>query len=176
MRVQFEFTAADMADAAERAAAHSRTVREWRAQGRATWAALLSLALFFALQGRILTRAIYSLAIFIGLVLLYPHIFRSSPSAQYLNYYREKLGGDGPFICEVEITPEAVTTRQCGTEMKISWRNVTAVNDTPGGLELTWRSGGFAVIRDRAFQTPQQRSDFLELARSYSMSSNSPAQ
>jgi hypothetical protein len=82
-----------------------------------------------------------------------------------LSYYRERLGGDGPFTCEVELTADSLAIRQCGAELKYLWSSMTEIVDTPGGIEFAARGGGFLVVRDRAFLTPQQRSDFLLAAR-----------
>jgi hypothetical protein len=167
LKVQFEFSIADLADVARRAGDRSQVIRDWRWQARATWAGLLCLALFFALDGGLLVRAIYSILIGIVLLAIYQRLWGSSPDGRLLRYYREQMGGDGPFICEVELSPQSVTTRQCGTETTRPWSSVADIVDTPDALEFAWRGGGLLVVRDRAFQSPQQRSEFLSAARGF---------
>jgi hypothetical protein len=95
----------------------------------------------------------------------------SSPNATYLKYYREQLGGDGPFLCEVEITPAGLTIRQIGIETKRPWSVVEEIVDTSDGLEFRCRIGGILVVRDRAFETAELRSVFLRRAKEFLASS-----
>jgi hypothetical protein len=62
------------------------------------------LALFFAIDGPLLRWLTFSLAILLGLLALYPRIFQTSATGRYQKYFREQLGGDGPFTCEIEIS------------------------------------------------------------------------
>ncbi len=118
LRVRFEFSAADMADVARRSADRSKTIRDSRWHAAASWSAVLGLALFFALSGSFIARATFSVAFCLVLFFLFSRWRWSSPNATYLKYYREQLGGDGPFLCEVEITPAGLTIRQIGIETK----------------------------------------------------------
>jgi len=131
------------------------------------WAALISLALFFAIEGDIIARALYALLAFVGLGALYPLVFRGSPKGRYIEYYRERLGGDGPFQCEVEITSEGVTVEQNGAQVKWRWSSVKEVADTSGAIEFVWNTGGSLVVRDRAFENTEQRAEFLRLSRGF---------
>ena len=79
----------------------------------------------------------------------------------------EQLGGDGPFLCEVEIAPDGITTRQRETETKRPWSAVKDVADVPDSVEFLFQTGGFLVVRDRAFQTPEQRATFLRTVRGF---------
>jgi hypothetical protein len=167
MKVQFEFSAIDLADAARRSAGRSQAVRNWHWYTRAAWAALISVALFFALDAPLIAKAVYTSAIFITLVVIYPRIWRSSGLGATLQYYREQLGGDGPFMCEVEIDAQGVTSMQCGAQTKRGWSAVKEILNTPGAVEFVFSGGGNLVVRDRAFHTPQQRAEFLEEAHRF---------
>jgi hypothetical protein len=167
VRVRFEFSAADLADVARRSADRSKTIRDSRWQAAASWSAVLGLALFFALSGSFIARATFSVAFCLVLFFLFSRWGRSSPNATYLKYYREQLGGDGPFLCEVEITPAGLTTRQSGIETKRSRAVVEEIVDTPGGLEFHFRIGGTLLVRDRAFDTPELRLAFLRRAKEF---------
>ncbi len=171
VRVRFEFSAADMADIARRSADRSKTIRDSRWQAAASWSALLGLALFFALSGTFIGRATFSVAFCLVLFILFSRWRRSSPNATYLKYYREQLGGDGQFLCEVEITSAGITTRQNGIETKRPWSVVEQIIDTSDGLEFRCRIGGILVVRDRAFETAELRSAFLRRANEFIASS-----
>jgi hypothetical protein len=82
-----------------------------------------------------------------------------------LRYYREQLGGDGPFVCEVELSPTGLITRQLGAETTHPWSHVASATEVSGGIEFIYRPTGALLVRDRAFQTPEGREQFLVLAR-----------
>jgi hypothetical protein len=172
MKIQFEFSAADVADVAQRIASRSQTVRDSRWHGTASWSALLSLLLFFLLDGSFIVRAAFAGLFCVVVFFLYTRFWRSSPSSTYLKYYREQLGGDGPFLCEVEITPDGITTRQGGAETRRAWSALKEIIETPDSLEFRWHAGGLLVVRDRAFQTPESRSTFSQTARGFLTSSS----
>jgi hypothetical protein len=71
VRVRFEFSAADIADVARRSADRSKAIRDSRWQAAASWSAVLGLALFFALSGSFIARAIFSIAFCFVLFLLF---------------------------------------------------------------------------------------------------------
>ena len=167
MKVEFEFSVADLADTARRSGERSQAIRDMRWQGLATWAALLSLALFLLLEGGLVGRAIFAVLFWAAIMVIYPRVAKTWSDNRYQKYYQEQLGGDGPFVCEVVITPEGVTTTQFGAETRRRWSGVKEIVDSPGAVEFVFRVGGMLVVRDRAFATPQQRLEFLTAARSY---------
>jgi hypothetical protein len=165
MKVQFEFSAADLADVAQRTAERSKVIRDSRWHAAASWSALLSLLLFLVLDGGFVVRALFATLFGLVVFLFYFRRGRASPNETYLKYYREQLGGDGPFLCVVEIRPDGVLTKQGGAELRHPWSTVKDIVETSDGLEFVWHAGGLLVVRDRAFQTPESRSAFLQTAR-----------
>jgi hypothetical protein len=128
---------------------------------------LISLVLFFALDAAPVPEAVYTIAIFLALVVIFPRIFRPGGPGPMLQYYREQLGGDGPFTCEVEIDAEGVTSMQYGAQTKRGWSAVKEILDTRGAVEFVYSGGGNLVVRDRAFHTRQERAEFLEEAHRF---------
>ena len=171
MKVQFQFTAADLADVAERSAGRSRTVRDARWHSTATFTALLALTLFFMLDGGVVARAIYSLLFCTAAIGVWWAITRKSRNRAYLKYYRELMGGDGPFLCEVELQASGITTRQSGVETKRPWSSVEKIVETQGDLEFVFRPSATLVVRSRAFETVTERTEFLRTAQAYMGSS-----
>jgi hypothetical protein len=165
MKVQFEFSAADLADAAHRATARSRVVRDWRWQANAMWSLLIAIALFFAISGSLTSRAIYCALFCISIFAFIHWVLKPSGPGRFIRYYRERLGGDGPFLCEVELTADGVTVRQSGAVITWPWSSSCSINDNPGDLELVFKTGGNLVVRNRAFQSQEQRSEFLRTCR-----------
>jgi hypothetical protein len=165
LKVQFEFSASDLAEVANRASDRSRVVQGWRLQGRMTWAVLISLVVYAVTPGQPIGRAVFAALICLLLVVVIPRLSRtSSRNNRMLRYYREQLGGDGPFVCEVELAPEGLITRQLGAETTHPWSRVASASEASGGIEFIYRPMGALLVRDRAFQTPESRQQFLALA------------
>jgi hypothetical protein len=166
LKVQFEFTAGDLAEVANRASSRSRLVQNWRFEGRMAWAVLVSLLVYAVTPGEPVGRAVFAALVCLLLVVVIPRLNRSR-NGRLLRYYREQLGGDGPFVCEVELSPGGLTTRQLGAETTHPWSHVASATEVPGGIEVIYRPMGALLVRDRAFQTPGSREQFLALAHQF---------
>jgi hypothetical protein len=88
MKIQFEFSPADVADTAQRIADRSKTARDSRWHAAACWSALLSLALYSFLDGSFIARALFAGLFFIVGFYVYSRLWRQSPRRTYLKYYR----------------------------------------------------------------------------------------
>ena len=168
MKVNFDFSVSDLADAAERAVSRSRIVQGWRLEGRITWAALIGVSLYAITPGRPVVRAGFAVLFAAALVALLPALIgRSGYKSRMHKYYREQLGGDGPYMCEVELSPSGLVTRQLGVETRHAWPQVKSVVEVADGIEFTYRPMGSLLVRNRAFSSPKVRQQFLELAGQY---------
>ncbi len=76
-----------------------------------------------------------------------------------------------PFLCEVEMTSDGITTKQGGAETK-RWSAVKEIVETPDSLDFVWHGGGLLVVRNRAFHTPELRSTYIRTAREFLASSS----
>jgi hypothetical protein len=165
LKVQFEFSAGDLAEVASRASDRSRVVQGWRWQARMTWSVLISALVYAVTPGQPTGRAMFAAFVCLLLVVAIPRLSRASNrNSQMLGYYREQLGGDGPFICEVELSSVGLIIRQLGSETTHPWPNVASATEVSGGIEFIYRPMGALLVRDRAFQTPESRQQFLTLA------------
>jgi len=113
---------------------------------------------------RIVSAVVVAIAVFIGIALR-PQ--RGNENPRLLRFFRERLGGDGPFLCEVEITEDAVSSRQLGTESRRAWSQVASVSEVPGGIEFVFRPMESLLVRDRAFADATARAEFLATARRF---------
>ena len=162
MKAQFDFTVDDLIDASERTLARSRVAQGWRSRG--VWAA----ALFGGLVGWAVRQDL--LFAFFGAALCavtQPFLAARARKARLLRYFRERLGGSGPFHCEVELTPEALVTTQAGVRTVREWPSVIAIVETGDAIEFHTRGAGSLVVRNRAFQSREQWKNFLDMARQY---------
>lgn len=163
MKVQFEFSAADMAQVAGRAADRSPVVRKLRAQARWIWALVVGIIAFLVAPGAPEVRA--AIALVLAAAMFFMSGRGARRDARLLEVFRERLGGDGPFLCEVELTDDGVVSRQLGTESRHPWSQVASVAEVEGGVELTYKPLGSLLVRDRAFSDARARADFLAQAR-----------
>jgi len=76
---------------------------------------------------------------------------------------REHLG-DGPVKVIIELRPQAMWTRQADTEMLFDWKNATAVEEAPAGVEVIFRNAT-VLARERGFAGPVERAAFANRAR-----------
>ena len=162
MKVAFDFTLDDLIDASERTLARSRVARGWRSQ--AVWmSALLGGAIVWLLRGDVFL-GLAGGALCAGLQVVFSRHTRKS---RLLRYFRERLGSDGPYRCEVELTPEALVTVQNGVRTAREWSTVEAINDAQDAIEFYTRGAGTLVVRNRAFHSQEEWKSFLETARKY---------
>ena len=166
MKVQFQFTAADMAEVGGRAVDRSAVVRKWRIRSRAAWSVLVGIFVFILVPAG---NEIRGAAAVLTALAVFAAINRRRPpgNPRMLEFYRERLGGDGPFTCEVELNDDGVVGRQLGTESRRAWAQVASIAEAPGGIEFVFRPLGSLLVRDRAFADARSRAEFLAFARGH---------
>ena len=80
---------------------------------------------------------------------------------------KKLLSGDEPYTCTEIIEPTGMTSIQGETTLIRQWSAFARVDDKAHGVEIVGRQGGITCVRNRAFETDAERTDFLELARSF---------
>jgi hypothetical protein len=76
---------------------------------------------------------------------------------------REMLHDAEQIPVEMELRPEGLWSRSPTGEVSLPWSRLTRVNDGEDGVEL-WFDPGLAVVRDRAFASPDERRRFIAKA------------
>jgi hypothetical protein len=110
--------------------------------------------------------AISFVAIYVALWMI-----RTRPaSAMFIAPLRKQLGGDGPFLFEIEITSDALTTRQLGQAIRHDWSSIASIRETEGGLKIDLSRGRLIFVRDNGFSSVEERSTFLRKAREWAAS------
>lgn len=167
MKVSFEFTVSDMAEGAERVTARSNVARGWR------WQRVIGTCLFGALVAYVLVPGSAERKLFAALIVagvctaIMPFSGGGSRRRRLEAFFREQFGGDGPFTCEVELTPAALVTVQRGTRSERAWATIRAINVTDDSVDFVSRGAGTLIVRNRAFKSREERDAFVQLARSY---------
>jgi hypothetical protein len=167
VKVQFEFTASDLAEVSGRAVDRSPLVRTWRARSRLFIAVIFGILAFALWPAAIEVRVAAGLIVAIAFLGFGRAGSTKARDDRLLQVYRERLGGDGPFLCEIEIDEAGIVSRQLGSESKHAWSKVESITEVPGGIEFVYKPMGSLIVRDRAFGAPAARKEFLEQARSY---------
>jgi hypothetical protein len=78
----------------------------------------------------------------------------------------EEMYGTAPIHCEYELRDEMLWSRALQMEMSFPWSRLTRVQDTSGSIEL-WFNPGLAIVRNRAFESDDDRRAFLDAARQH---------
>jgi YcxB-like protein len=167
MRVEFEFTHEDLVEVQRRALQRSKAVASFRRREWA-WFSLISAAfaflLFFGKGWTIAVLVSVLSALIAGL--LYPTIHKRVVEARVRKLIREKLDPNEPLECEVELTPAGLWIRQGKTQITHEWGGVESISSLANGIEIITRSGGL-MVRNRAFSSEDERTQFLQLANSF---------
>jgi hypothetical protein len=168
MHVQFEFTQEDLIDVSRRSLDRSKAVRSWRLKGLLYSVISCGGAAFLPLflMGRPVEGAIVGLIAAVVMGFLYPGWNRSNTEKRLRRLVEEKIGDKGPFLCEVEISPVGVWVRQLNTQVTHEWESVESIEETADSVDIITR-GGSVVVRNRAFNSAEERSRFIELAQGY---------
>jgi hypothetical protein len=166
MKIQYEFTMADMADVMRRGLKRKRLWLMWRWRRRATESVLLGSVLYLIIEGSETNRV--AGAVLFGLISYFATWFIRSQSldANYIRFFRQHAGSDGPFLFELEITNEALIAKQLGETHRREWSSVTRITEAEGGIEIDTRSG-LVFVRDSGFKSSDERSAFLDLAQRF---------
>jgi hypothetical protein len=83
---------------------------------------------------------------------------------QYQRMVHEMVGGAERVPCVFELRPDVLWTKSTHAEIALPWSRLTRIADVPGSIQF-WFDPGLAVVRDRAFVTPDERRRFLDKAR-----------
>ena len=175
MKVSYEFSVADLTEVGERLLSDPDRqavvtyARSRRLVTNVSTAGLLGLLGFVLSCAEPSVRVIVSLLLAATVFYLMQRNARPAMTAQKLVMaaYAKKLGGGGPFTCEVELLPDYLVIRQFGQEKNRVWPVVTAIEEVGGDIEFVFGFAGRLLVRQRAFPSPQARQEFLSLARGY---------
>ncbi len=166
MKVSFEFMVDDLVDSAERTVARSGVIRGWRWQRLLVTCVLSAIVAYLVVPGseeRKLFAALIAAAICAAIL----PFSGGGRKRRLQQYFREQFGGDGPFTCEVELTPAALVTVQRGARSERPWSMIRAIQVTENSVDFLTQGAGSVIVRNRAFKSREERDAFVELARQY---------
>lgn len=167
MRVQFDYSEEEFVEGQLRFLSRSNVVRSWHWRGYFTAAivwGLLGFA-FFPWLGRGALGVVAILTV-LGVV-LYPTFYQAEVEKRVRKLCREKITQGCPLSCEVELSPIGVEIRQKGSQVTHEWEQVAEVKQTVDSVDIFTRMGGGVIVRQRAFASPAEQQQFVNLAHSY---------
>lgn len=167
MKVSFDFTVNDLVDGAERAVARSGVARGWRWQRLVVSCTLTAIVAYIAVPGSDANKLFGAAVAAILCAAILPFSSGSGRRHRLQQYFREQFGGDGPFTCEVELTPQALVTVQRGARNERQWSMIRAIQVTDNSVDFITQGAGSVIVRNRAFKTREEHDAFIDLARKY---------
>lgn len=175
--MEFDATLQDVVDVELRMLKRSAVARRWGRRDSIIIGTMSALGIFIVLGFVTPSPPMdFRIALSLGCMALFPFLFhrmhRDEGSLRAEQYFREQLG-DGPIRIIVELRSEGAWVRQANVQMLFEWEHATAIEDTPGGVEMIFQRGGIVVVRDRAFESATQRTEFIERARDLMRAHNS---
>lgn len=169
MKVQFTYSQEDLVDSAVRSLRRSKTIK------RGQWGGMLFSTLFYWLAIYVLFISVLKnpyLAIIeaIGLTVLnlalYPFFHERAIKRRLRRFTKERYGTENEFICEVELTSNGIIVRQQNSQTAYAWTSVEEVQPTNDSIDIFAKTGG-VIIRNRAFESAEERQQFLELIQNH---------
>ena len=166
MIVKFNYTQKEIVDASKRLLNRSKTIRRARLQGLLVVALLSWLMAFAAFFRHPATGVIFGTVFAILSMILYPSLNAGSMERRLSRIVKEQHGDQNLFVCEVEITQEGFRTSGENIQVSYDWGKVEEIVVTSNSVDIFTRTAG-VVVRNYAFETAEERQQFIDLAMQY---------
>ena len=168
MYVQFEFTQADLVDVAKRSLNSSKSVRRRMRNEAILNGLLVGAGSFLALQNLQSKWLLISISLISAglMILLYPLLHKNAVDKRLNQAAAELMSEPGPYLCEIELRSEGLWVRQLNKQIIYEWKWVKSIEEAGAAVMVIGQDCSVA-IRNRAFNTSDERNRFIELARSH---------
>lgn len=167
MIVRYDVTLPDMIDVMLRGANRREPRLGWRWQESFVLSLVLGALFGTVIDAPESARTLGAVGLFAVSFAIFTYLQRSRVHRALGRYVAEQFGPSVPFTFEIEITGAGMITKQLGEEVRREWSNVQKVTEATGGIEFDIQRGGMVFVRDTGFHSPQERAEFLRLARQY---------
>lgn len=163
--MEFEATLDDLADANMRMAKCTNTYRQQRHQAQTAYGLIAAGILAVTLQGRTSLALVIVFTIIGGGIVAYA--YGQFHYRYVVHHYRRMVGdsyaGVKTVRCVVDLRDDVVWTKTGDMEIAFEWSRRPTINDSGDSIEM-WFEPGLVVVRNRAFQTEDDRQAFLRAA------------
>jgi hypothetical protein len=166
MKVSFKYSQEDLVDATVRFAARSKSLQGMRRR-QLLWSALLLLALVILLLRFSMMLLIPAVVTGLIIIIFNPYFYDRRYRKTLSAFYKEKLGDENEFTCEVELLPEGMRTSGEDHLALLKWKDIEEIVPTSDSVDIFGRKGGGCIVRNRAFASAEERQRFIETATAY---------
>ena len=165
MRVQFTDHLEESVDALLRFHKRSKVVRGMR-RNRTVLFAIITASLVL-IYFRISLRGFIVAAIATLIYVTIDPLFSGYEHRKNLRkLLKERYGDQNELICQVELLPHALKTSTSGLEIAFPWEIVEEIVETSNSVDI-FSPNGFCSVRNRAFNSGEERQRFIDLAHEY---------
>ena len=77
------------------------------------------------------------------------------------------MGTRESFRVEVALDAQGIALTQFGNRITRAWSTVRQVQPSEDGIDFRFSNGSIATVRAKAFESPEQQKEFLDLANDY---------
>jgi hypothetical protein len=166
MQVSFKYSQEDLVDATVRFAARSKSLQSIRRRTLFWSAVLLVAVVMLILKYSIMLTITAALAVLI-IISFNPYLYDRRYRKNLRAFYKEKLGDENEFICQVELVPEGMRNSSEDHLTLMRWGDIEEIVPTNDSVDVFGRKGGGCIVRDRAFASAEDRQRFVETATAY---------
>ena len=136
------------------------------------WSLVLTWGIVFLIFRNAFIKAVLAASVAALIAVLLTRLFQPVIIQRRLRkFVREKHGSEDAFPCDVELTPAAILIRDCATQTTLKWETVEEISVTSDSVDIFARQGG-VIIRDRAFASAAEKSEFVKMAQGYLAAAN----
>ena len=146
MKIEYDTTLDDIADAHLRMAAKSKMA------GRSRWQGVFWIALFTGL------------ILFMYLTLRGATVIERSAALAPRRFVLDDILVHAAVAAGAELRDDCIWTRQGTTQISFDWSNVAEMTDTGDAVEFRMQDGGFVIVRNKGFPTAESREEFKRVA------------
>ena len=164
MRIQYESTIAEAADAQIRLFEKAKTAKKWKLQGLII-APFVSVLTYYIIPDEQNVKLCFAVFAGITFIIVYFVGHKKSIRKRTEKLLSEHLGSDQPYPVEYELDEESLIFRRMGTELRFDWNGVKEINEGDKDIEFVIDKGGIAIIPNRAFANPQERQEWLDFVK-----------
>jgi hypothetical protein len=166
MKVSFKYSQEDLVDATVRFYARSKSLQGIRRR-QLFWSAVLLVALVILLLKFSVMLMVTAAVAALIIISFNPYLYDRGHRKNLRAFYKEKLGDENEFTCEVELLPEGMRTSGEDHLALVKWQDIEEIVPTSDSVDIFGRKGGGCIVRNRAFASAEERQLFIETATAY---------
>jgi hypothetical protein len=86
---------------------------------------------------------------------------------RFRDYFRSSFGTSRTRVIQVELDAQGISFTQLGKRSLHEWSAIQAIQTGSDRIDMLFSNKGLATVRARAFESPTQQKEFVDLANEY---------